>query len=69
MLERLAESGLLDSPRLAASKPLGEHSTPTLTLGRYAHVAMIDQARALEALPSVSTPTLQPAIAATGTHG
>src|SRR5262249_5190360 len=49
---------------------LARHSTPTLTLGDYAHVSLYDQAPALEALPDLTRPTSQTdAQAATGTDG
>jgi len=35
------------------AQELARHSTPTLTLGRYAHVQLVDQTRALDALPSI----------------
>ena len=46
------------------------HSTPTLTLGRYAHVQLVDQTRALDALPAIkmTRPDRQTA-KATGTDG
>jgi hypothetical protein len=52
---------------------LARHSTPTLTLGIYAHVGIYDQTAALDALP-VQPPATQPAaepgtLAATGTDG
>src|SRR5262249_23922354 len=48
------------------------HSTPTLTLGVYAHIGVYDQTAALDALPDLSDPTPSPeaaALAATGTDG
>jgi hypothetical protein len=52
---------------------LARHSTPTLTLGLYAHVQLFDQTAALDALPGQSRPTApkaEPAtLAATGTNG
>jgi hypothetical protein len=35
-------------------KSLARHSTPTLTLGVYAHVGLFDQTSALDALPSTA---------------
>ena len=51
---------------------LARHSTPTLTLGIYAHVGLFDQAGALDAMPSLTPqgPSREPSIlAATGTDG
>jgi integrase len=52
---------------------LARHSTPTLTLGVYAHVGLYDQTSALDALPGQDRPspdaTEAPALAATGTIG
>ncbi len=52
---------------------LARHSTPTLTLGVYAHVGLFDQSAALDALPDLSRPDpANPettALAATGTDG
>src|SRR5262249_51388920 len=51
---------------------LARHSTPTLTLGVYAHVGLYDQAAALDALPDLSRPQAGPETnkrAATGTEG
>jgi len=50
------------------AQELARHSTPTLTLGRYAHVQLVDQTRALDALPSIEAPRADVAsLAATGT--
>jgi len=50
------------------AEELARHSTPTLTLGRYAHVQLVDQRRALDALPSIDAPRADVvALAATGT--
>ena len=51
---------------------LARHSTPTLTLGVYAHVGLYDQTAALDALPGQATPhrpdaTEAATLAATGT--
>ncbi len=49
---------------------LARHSTPTLTLGTYAHVGLFDQAAALDALPDQASnaPRTEPAsLARTGT--
>jgi hypothetical protein len=49
---------------------LARHSTPTLTLGNYAHVGVTDRTRALDALPAIDVPeTEREAVRATGTHG
>ena len=49
---------------------LARHSTPTLTLGVYAHVGLSDQTAALSALPPVGSPGTEAAtLAATGTDG
>jgi len=38
---------------IKVAQELARHSTPTLTLGRYAHVTLMDQRRALDALPTI----------------
>ena len=51
---------------------LARHSTPTLTLGTYAHVGLYDQTAALDALPDLTLQgdrTEAPALATTGTEG
>ena len=51
---------------------LARHSTPTLTLGIYAHVGLYDQSSALDALPGVApshTPVESGELTATGTGG
>jgi hypothetical protein len=52
---------------------LARHSTPTLTLGVYAHVGLFDQSAALDAQPDLSRPERPnpetSALAATGTDG
>jgi integrase len=52
---------------------LARHSTPTLTLGLYAHVQLFDQTAALDGLPVQSGPTTPKTeaatLAATGTYG
>ena len=52
---------------------LARHSTPTLTIGRYAHARLHDLTAALDALPDLTTPpvtTATPAVmTATGTDG
>jgi len=64
----MAQSGI--HPKLAQS--LARHSTITLTMDRYAHVRLYDQAEALTALPSFLPQTSvreAGARAATGTYG
>ncbi len=39
---------------------LARHSTPTLTLGVYAHVGLYDQSAALDALPDLTRPAQLP---------
>lgn len=47
---------------------LARHSTPTLTIGRYAHTRLHDLTEALDALPGTGTPRLErQALRATGT--
>ncbi len=51
---------------------LARHSTPTLTLGTYAHVGLFDQSAALDALPDLTgepSRTEAAALAPTGTDG
>jgi integrase len=51
---------------------LARHSTPTLTLGVYAHVGLFDQTSALDALPDLTPTAPEPeaaTLAATGTDG
>jgi hypothetical protein len=40
---------------IKVAQELARHSTPTLTLGLYAHVQLPDQTRALDALPAIET--------------
>jgi len=50
------------------AQELARHSTPTLTLGRYSHVQLVDQKQALDALPSTDAPKPEcEAARATGT--
>jgi hypothetical protein len=50
------------------AQELARHSTPTLTLGRYAHVQLVDQTRALDALPAIGpVESLPEGVRATGT--
>jgi len=63
-ISRLVASGA----NIKVAQELARHSTPTLTLGRYAHVQLVDQTRALDALPAIEAPQADDAaLAATGT--
>ena len=66
-ITRIARAGV--TPKVAQT--LARHSTITLTMDRYAHVALADQTAALDALPSIEpagdTHDQQEALAATGT--
>ena len=65
-ISRLVRSGA----NVKVAQELARHSTPTLTLGRYAHVKLVDQTRALDALPAISSVEAgQEAARATGTNG
>ena len=55
-ITRLVSSG---APMKAAQE-LARHSTPTLTLGRYAHAGMLDTSKALSGLPNVPGVTKPP---------
>ena len=56
------------SANIKVAQELARHSTPTLTLGRYAHVQLVDQTQALDALPCVEPQEReQKAARATGT--
>ena len=51
------------------AQELARHSTPTLTIGRYAHARLHDLTRALDALPCVTRPDHdRQTMRATGTH-
>lgn len=50
-ISRLVASGA----NIKVAQELARHSTPTLTLGRYAHIQLVDQTRALDALPAIET--------------
>ncbi len=56
-ITRLAQAGI--SPKVAQS--LARHSTITLTMDRYAHVRLADEAAALEALPISQDEAARPA--------
>jgi len=63
-ISRLVASGA----NIKVAQELARHSTPTLTLGRYAHVQLVDQTRALDALPAIEAPRGNvAALGATGT--
>jgi len=65
-VSRLVRSGA----NVKVAQTLARHSTPTLTLGRYAHVEILDQTKALAALPSIDpVPAQREAARATGTDG
>jgi hypothetical protein len=51
-ISRLVASGA----NIKVAQELARHSTPTLTLGRYAHIQLVDQTRALGRLPSIDAP-------------
>ena len=61
-ISRLVASGA----NIKVAQELARHSTPTL--GRYAHVQLVDQTRALDALPAIEAPRANvAALTATGT--
>ena len=63
-ISRLIQSGV----NVKVAQELARHSTPTLTLGRYAHIGLVDETRALDALPSIEMPDpKREAVRATGT--
>ncbi len=63
-ISRLVRSGV----NVKVAQELARHSTPTLTLGRYAHVQLLDQTQALDALPSIeSGKSKHEGVRATGT--
>jgi integrase len=51
-VSRLVASGA----NIKVAQELARHSSPVLTLGRYAHVQLLDQTRALAALPAIEAP-------------
>jgi integrase len=51
-VSRLVASGA----NIKVAQELARHSSPLLTLGRYAHVQLLDQTRALDALPAIQAP-------------
>jgi len=64
-ISRLVRSGA----NVKVAQELARHSTPTLTLGRYAHMGLLDQTKALDALPSIDQPVEEREVAkATGTY-
>jgi integrase len=63
-VSRLVKSGA----NVKVAQELARHSTPILSLGRYAHVEIVDQTQALAALPSIDTARGgREAVRATGT--
>jgi len=48
-ISRLVRSGA----NIKVAQELARHSTPTLTLGRYAHMEVLDRTKALNALPAI----------------
>jgi len=65
-ISRLVRSGA----NVKVAQELARHSTPTLTLGRYAHVQLVDQTRALDALPAIDSARRErESLRATGTAG
>jgi len=63
-ISRLVRSGA----NIKVVQELARHSTPTLTLGRYAHIGLVDETRALDALPPIKTADpKREAMRATGT--
>jgi len=65
-VSRLVRSGA----NVRVAQELARHSTPMLTLGCYAHVEVLDQTKALAALPPINpAPTQREAALATGTDG
>ncbi len=62
-ITRVVASGV--SPKVAQS--LARHSDINLTMNRYAHVRLADEARALEALPAIEVETAS--LVGTGTDG
>jgi integrase len=63
-ISRLVASGA----NIKVAQELARHSSPLLTLGRYAHIQLLDQTRALDALPSIeATRANVAALAGTGT--
>ena len=62
----------MSSAPVKVVQTLARHSTPTLTLGIYAHVGLYDQTSALDALPDLTPTAPGPeaaSLAATGTEG
>jgi len=63
-ISRLVRSGA----NVKVAQELARHSTPMLTLGRYAHMEILDHTRALDALPSIEhRPAERETARATGT--
>jgi len=51
-ISRVVASGA----NIKVAQELARHSSPMLMLGRYAHVQLVDQTRALDALPAIHAP-------------
>ena len=65
-ITRLVQSGA----SVKVAQELARHSTPTLTLGRYSHLSVYDEAAALDALPPLESPKpAEDTAQATGTYG
>jgi len=63
-ISRVVQSGA----SVKVCQELARHSTPVLTLGRYAHVRLADLRKALPGVPTGDKPTIEPAVLrATGT--
>jgi hypothetical protein len=52
-ITRLVKAGV----NVCVPQDLARHSTPTLTLGRYAHLEVVDRTKALDALPAIAPRT------------
>jgi len=64
-VSRLVQSGA----NVKVAQELARHSTPTLTLARYAHIGLVDRTKALDALPTIEQPKPeQQAAESTGTN-
>ena len=65
-VSRLVQSGA----SVKVAQELARHSTPMLTLGRYAHVGLVDRMKALDALPTIEPigPSTAESAKATGTY-
>ena len=62
-LQTFLRDGAGHQQRAGQDRPIaGPASTPTLTLGVYAHVGLFDQSAALDALPDLTEPPRPPAL-------